>query len=147
MSIAYSALKTEISRVARKGSRAETQTLRKASTQYRSDIAALKRQLQMLEKKIRLLAKSSGGDVSEPAAPTKSTGGAHRFSAKRLAAHRKRLGLSAQALGTLLNVSGQSVYHWERGMSRPRAAQMPAIAALRTLSKKSAAAVLESLGR
>jgi len=38
-----SLLKSEISRIARKEVRAETQTLKKASAQYRSDIAALKR--------------------------------------------------------------------------------------------------------
>lgn len=38
-------LKSEISRIARKEIRAETETLKKASSQYRSDIAALKRRL------------------------------------------------------------------------------------------------------
>ncbi|MDZ4073711.1 MAG: hypothetical protein U1E04_03055 [Hylemonella sp.] len=40
-----SLLKTEISRIARKEIRAETEILKKASAQYRSDIAALKRRL------------------------------------------------------------------------------------------------------
>jgi DNA-binding transcriptional regulator YiaG len=139
-----SVLKAEISRVARKESRIETQALKKASTQYRSDIAALKRQVQMLEKKVRVLAKSAD-QPSVPPEAAQSQNRTYRFNAKRLAAHRQRLGLSAQEMGTLLNVSGQSVYHWEAGKSRPRAAQMPAIAALRTLSKSSAAAVLASL--
>jgi len=137
-------LKTEISRVARKESRAETQALKRASAHYRSDIAALKRQVQMLEKRIRVLSKSAAPASAAPVA-AQSDHRAYRFSAKRLTAHRQRLGLSAQQLGTLLNVSGQSVYHWEAGKSRPRAAQMPAVAALRTLSKNSAAAVLASL--
>ena len=141
-----SLLKSEISRVARKESRAETQALKKASAHYRSDIAALKRLVQMLEKRIRVLSKSAAPASAAPEAAQSDQRG-YRFSAKRLAAHRQRLGLSAQQMGTLLNVSGQSVYHWEAGKSRPRAAQMPAIAALRTLSKNSAAAVLASLQR
>jgi len=33
-------------------------------------------------------------------------------------------------------VSAQSVYHWEAGKSRPRAAQLTAIAAVRKLGKR-----------
>ena len=69
----------------------------------------------------------------------------HRFSAKRLAAHRRRLGLSAADFGRLLGVSAQSIYNWEEGKARPLARHMPAIAGLRTLSKTQAAAHLESL--
>lgn len=50
------ALKADISRVARKEVRAEVQTLRKASSSYRSEIAALKRRTVQLE---RLVAKLS----------------------------------------------------------------------------------------
>ena len=44
-------LKDEIARVARREVRAETQKLKKASTQHRTVIAALKRQLAALEQK------------------------------------------------------------------------------------------------
>src|SRR5687768_14500992 len=56
MSNIQSILKSEISRIARKEVKAETGTLKKSSTQYRSDIAALKRRLAALE---RLLKKQS----------------------------------------------------------------------------------------
>ena len=39
-------------------------------------------------------------------------------------------------MGTLLGVSGQSVYKWEQGKAKPRASQMQAIAAVRKLGKK-----------
>jgi DNA-binding transcriptional regulator YiaG len=68
-----------------------------------------------------------------------------RFSAKGLASHRKRLGLSAHDCGLLLGASGQSVYKWEEGEVRPRAKHMPAIAALRAMGKKEAAARLAQL--
>ena len=68
-----------------------------------------------------------------------------RFSAKGLAAQRRRLGLSAQAFGALIGASGQSVYKWEEGKTRPRAKNLPAIAALRTMGKKEAAARLDAL--
>jgi DNA-binding transcriptional regulator YiaG len=70
-----------------------------------------------------------------------------RFSAKGLAAQRKRLGLSAQAFGALIGASGQSVYKWEEGKTRPRAKHLPVIAALRGIGKKEAAYRLEALER
>ena len=61
-----------------------------------------------------------------------------RFSAKGLASHRKRLGLSAHDCGLLLGASGQSVYKWEEGEVRPRAKHMPAIACAAPMGKKEA---------
>ncbi len=135
-----SALKQEISRVARKEVRAEVQTLKKASTQHRSDIAALKRRIAELE---RLVARLAKGKSKPPAgADSADTPTALRFSAKGLATQRKRLGLSAADAGVILGVSGASVYNWEDGTTRPRASQLPAIAQLRKMGKREAAARL-----
>jgi transcriptional regulator with XRE-family HTH domain len=57
------------------------------------------------------------------------------------------LGLSAAAVATLLGVSGQSIYKWEEGKTRPRASQLPAIAALRKMGKREANARLAALQR
>ena len=137
-------LKEEIARVARKENRGETQKLKKASAQYRSDIAALKRRIQALEQQVKRLGKTTGRKA--PVAQEDDDGGTQlRFSAKGLAAQRRRLGLSAAAVATLLGVSGQSVYKWEDGKTRPRASQIAAIATLRKMSKRQAAARLEEL--
>jgi len=48
------------------------------------------------------------------------------------------LGLSAAQAGAMLGVSGQTIYHWESGKAKPRARQMPAIAAMRKLSNSQA---------
>ncbi|MDO9360668.1 MAG: helix-turn-helix transcriptional regulator [Polaromonas sp.] len=132
-----SVLKDEIARVARKEVRAETQQLKKASAQYRADIAALKRRIASLEKLVNRLGK--GGGKQAAAAVEEETSGGFRFSAGGLLAQRKRLGLSAADAGTLMGVSGQSVYKWEQGKARPRTSQFAAIAALRGMSKKEAA--------
>jgi DNA-binding transcriptional regulator YiaG len=117
-----SLLKSEIARVARKEVRGETVQLKKAVSTYRSEIAQLKR-------------RAGHDDPSQP----------FRFSAKGLASHRKRLGLSAHDCGLLLGASGQSVYKWEEGEVRPRAKHMPAIATLRAMGKKEANARLAEL--
>ena len=137
-----SVLKEEIARVARKEMRTETQQLKKASAHYRSDIAALKRRIAALEKLVSRLGKSAGKKArsTEVAAPSNS----FRFSASGLAAQRKRLGLSAPDAALLLGVSDQSVYKWENGKARPRASQFAAIAALRSMNKKEAAARLSA---
>lgn len=133
-------LKSEISRIARKEVRAETQAFKKASAQYRADIAALKRRIASLESALRKLGKTSL--VSRKAAAEASTPQSLRFRVGGFAALRKKLGLSAAEMGQLLGVSAQSVYHWESGKSKPRAAQLAAIAQVRKLGKREAAARL-----
>jgi DNA-binding transcriptional regulator YiaG len=136
-------LKQEIARVARKEARADTQQLKKASAHYRSDIAALKRRVADLEKLVSGLRKAAA--KTAPVAMTDEPTSSLRFSASGLQAQRKRLGLSASDAGLLLGVSDQSVYKWENGKTRPRASQFASIAALRSLSKKQAAARLSEL--
>jgi DNA-binding transcriptional regulator YiaG len=136
-------LKGEIARIARKEVRAETQEFRKASAQYRTHIAALRRRIEQLERQLKKVGRSSGRAAPAAAAESEEDQGTSlRFSAARLAAQRKKLGLSAADFATLLGVSGQSVYKWEHGEARPRARQLEAIAALRGIGKREAAARL-----
>lgn len=143
-----SILKQEIVRITRKEMRSETRKLKSTSTQYRSEIAAMKRRIQSLEKQIRNLSKRApGGSGASRSDETKNEAAGLRFSAKGFAAQRRRLGLSAADVATILGVSGQSVYKWEDGKARPRASQLPAIAKLRGLGKRKANALLESLSQ
>ena len=134
-------LKSEISRVSRKEVRGETQALKKSISQYRTQIADLKRRMQALEqqvKRVRKVAASASTVEVELEPHTKI-----RFSAKSLIAQRRRLGLSAAAMARLLGVSALSVYKWESGNTRPRAKQIEAIAALRSMGKRDVAQRLE----
>ena len=136
-------LKTEISRIARKEMRSELQQLKSASAQYRSHIASLRRQIKALEQRINKVGKATNGKAARPASADQGGAEVHlRFSAKRLAAQRNRLGLSANSLAALLGVSAQSVYNWETGKSRPRYEQLQAIAAVRKMGKREVAAKL-----
>lgn len=132
-------LKSEITRIARKELRAETEGIRKATTHYRSEIAALKRRLGELERLVAKLAKGAGKPVVDDDAGDAVK---IRYSARSMAAQRKRLGLSAENMGRLIGVSGQTIYGWEAGSSRPRNGQMAAIAAVRKLGRREAAAIL-----
>ncbi len=146
MSNIASALKNEIARVAKRDIRAETQPLKSAAAKHRSGIADLKRRVQALEQQLRRLEKNAGAAVRVPV-EADDTGPPRRFSASRLAAQRRRLGISAQAFGKLVGVSEQSIYNWEQGKVRPRAQQLQAIAATRGLSKRQASERMESLAR
>jgi DNA-binding transcriptional regulator YiaG len=138
-----SILKNEIARVARKEIRGETLGLKKAVATYRAEIAALKRRTQSLEQELRRLSKTSA--KAAPVVADEVSSQRVRFSAKGLAAQRKRLALSVDACGRLVGVTGQAVYNWEAGKARPRDEYMPAIVALRTMGKKEAAARLVAL--
>lgn len=115
-------LKAEISRLAKKEIRSEMQALKKASAQYRSEIAALKRRVATLESQIKKMAQSRD-QTAKPAAET-GEASAFRFRQSGFASLRKKLNLSAGDMAKLLNVSVQTVYHWESVKSRPRTSQL-----------------------
>ena len=143
MSNIASVLKKEISRISRKEIKRETATLKKSSTTYRSEIAALKRRVQELERQVRRV--GWVGERSVPAAASEdSVAPGTRFSARSMASQRTRLGLSAAECGLLIGASAQSVYNWEEGKAHPRAQHLPAIFALRNLGRRQAKEILES---
>jgi transcriptional regulator with XRE-family HTH domain len=100
------------------------------------DIAQLARQLSLLARK---------APVAPVPAPNGSGGKQVRFVAKGLRSHRERLGVSAVELAKLIGVSSQSVYNWEHGVTRPREAQLGALATLRSLGKREVRARLEQI--
>jgi DNA-binding transcriptional regulator YiaG len=138
-----SVMKEEISRLVRKELRRETERLKKASTQYRSDIAALKRRVTALEQVVARFEKQIAKTAAVPVAAEARQGA--RFSAKGLHSQRQRLGLSAADMGTLIGVSPQTIYNWEAGSSRPRQQQVAAIAAVRGMGKREASTRLSEM--
>jgi DNA-binding transcriptional regulator YiaG len=130
-------LKTEISRIAKKETRTQAAVLKKAQATHRAEIADLKRRIASLEAVVRRLAKTSARPNTPPKEEDEPQG--LRFRADGFASLRKKFGLSAVQMAQLLGVSNQSVYHWETGKSKPRAAQLQAIAAVRKLGKKEVA--------
>lgn len=128
------ALKSEMVRIARKEVRTEILALKKSVHQHRSNIAALKRRVADLERRTSAKRAEKLKDETKVTEVPSPTG--LRFRPQGLASHRQRLGLSAQAMGRLLGVSGQSVASWETGKTVPRRSQLPAIAAVRKMGKR-----------
>jgi len=155
-----SALKEEIGRLARKEIRQQTAGTSKTVTQCERDIAALKRQMEDLQRKLSSLRtqdaprqtaskkKSSTKAATKKQAAAAASGSGQqssraRFSAKGLKANRERLGLSADNYGKLVGVSGLSIYNWEQGKARPRESSIAALMTIRGIGKREAAKRLE----
>ncbi len=137
-------LKTEISRISRKEIRKETEALRKASVAQRHAIAALKRQVQDLQRSLGAVAKQAKSRTArESHGPTTPL----RFVAKGLVSLRARLGLSAPELARLLSVSAQTIYNWEQKKTVPGKPQLGVLAELRSLGKREARNRLETLSQ
>ena len=132
MSTFATQLKNEIGRLAKKEARAETASIKKASSQFRADIAALKRRLTQLESQI----KKSPTQSPTPQKVLSESKENLRFRVDGFATLRKKLGLTANEMGALIGVSGQSIYKWEQGKAKPRASQLKAISAARKMGKR-----------
>ena len=157
-----SALKEEIGRLARKEIRQQTAGAAKSAAQMGRDIAALKRQVQDLQRKLspprspdaakkmpskKTAAKKVNEKAAGPASKPAEQSGRARFSAKGLKTDRERLGLSADSYGKLVGVSGLSIYNWEQGKARPRESSIAALMSVRGIGKREAAKRLENVAK
>jgi len=108
----------------------------------RTQLAALKKQVQQLEREVaQLRRKATQSQASQLSLDAQTV----RFSAKGLRSLRKRLNLSAQELGQLVEVSGPTIYSWEGEKTAPRSEQKLVLAGLRTIGKREALARLQAI--
>lgn len=142
-----SILKLEIARLARKEIKGETEALKKAVAASRAEILGLRRRVSELERQVKQVSRSANArqPIHAGSDPADDKDGGLRFRAAGMASNRKRLSLSAADFGLLVGASGQSVYAWEAGKSKPSAASLSAIAALRGLGKREAQGRLAAL--
>ena len=130
------ALRDEITRLAKKEVKGQITALRAASVRYRREIAELKRVTKDLEKRLAHIEQQERRRVKKAPSPKLAEG--TRFSPRGLTSHRAKLGLSAADYGLLTGVSGQMIYKYERGETKPRAAQLAKLVAVRGLGKREA---------
>ncbi|MCB9245337.1 MAG: helix-turn-helix transcriptional regulator [Flavobacteriales bacterium] len=139
-------LREEITRLARKELKKEVDAIKKINAQQRRDLADLKKRNSGLERKVALLESKVLGKITSRKAKEGLDNAKLRFTAKGLKSQRSRLGLSAHDFGRLIDVSGLTIYNWEKGTTRPRAAQLAKLAAVRQMGKKEAKRRLETIG-
>lgn len=133
----------QIRRLAKREAKGQARAARKLTAQHRRDIAALKRQVAALERTVKRLARAETKRLV--AGPVSAGTSTVRFRADGLKSHRARLGFSAADYGRLAGASGLSVYHWERGKTKPRREQVVKLAAVRRLGKREATARLSKM--
>lgn len=139
-------LRDEISRLARKELRSQLQPIAKRGTEQRKAIAALRRQVASLERKVQFLEGRERGRLKAAPKPA-AAAEAVRFSPKWVSADRKRLGLSAREYALLVGVSTLTIYNWEHGKSRPQAKPLAAWAEIRGIGKREALKRLDLLDK
>lgn len=126
------ALKAEVTRLTRKELKLQVEPLRKLVGEQRKLIATLRADVARLQKGIASGdRKAVAVQRAEDAPATRA-----RFSAGGLKKLRTRLGLTRDVFGVLLGVSGQAIYMWENGQSRPRAESVQKIAIARGMTKR-----------
>ena len=139
------ALKSEINRLARKEVKAQVSPLKSASTTYRSEIAELKRTVDGLERRLSFIERQERKRVEKGPSPKLAEGA--RFSTKGLKSHREKVGLSAADYGRLVGLTGQTIYSYEQGKSKPRPAQLAKLVSIRGIGKREAERRLALLER
>lgn len=137
-----SILKDEIIRLTRKEFRQQVEPLKKQILAQRKQLTSLKQEIETLRRGVK--AASKGSRQADPVKKNPNApAAAIRYSAAGLRKLRERLGLSRDAFAPLLGASSQAIYNWEQTDTRPRQEFLEKIAALRGLSKKQVAAIIE----
>jgi DNA-binding XRE family transcriptional regulator len=130
------ALRSEITRLARKEAKAQVGSLKTASAAHRREIADLKRLVGGLARRLSYVERQERKRTQKAPPPALAEGA--RFSATGLRSHRAKLGLSAADYGLFAGLSAQTIYSHERGESRPRPSQLAKLVAVRSLGKREA---------
>ena len=123
--------------------RQQVEPLRKTIAEQRRTIADFRRQIATLTRNQAFLQRQEQRRLAEAPEPSAAQG--VRFSARGVKADRKRAGLSAEDYGRLVGVSAQTIYNWEQGKSKPRAAVLARWATVRAIGKREASRRLELL--
>ena len=133
-------LAQEIARLSKRVLNTSTHVTRRLVARHRRDLAALKRQVADLTRRLALAEKRQPKRIAPPPEVAEKA----RFRAVGVKAHRAKLGLSAAEYAKLVGVSALTIYHWEGGKARPRNKETAARwLAIRGLGKREA---LERLG-
>ena len=131
-------LKSEITRLSKKVMREEVGPLQGLVRAQKKQIANLRKQVDSLEREIKRQSRSRPAAVAIGAEADAEGGSKLRFRHQGMVTLRKRLELSAADFGTLIGVSGATIYNWERKVTSPSGKQLVALAAIRGIGKREA---------
>ena len=140
-----SALKSEISRLARREAKQVVAPVQKASANYRGLIAGLRKQIDALQTEVAALRRAAP-KPENALATAQEPAGRFWITGKGVKALRKRLGLTQAQFGKLAGVSGPTVVKWEGAKGKVPIRLKAAIARLQAIRKMGKKQVAEVLG-
>ena len=138
------ALKSEISRLARKEAKSVVAPVKNASANYRGLIASLRKQIAVLQNEVATL-KRSAPKAEKALAAAQEPQGRFWITGKGVKALCKKLGLTQAQFAKLAGVSVPTVVNWEGSQGKVPIRLKAAIArlqAIRGMGKKQAAEIL-----
>ena len=136
------AVKSEITRLAKKEIRAVCQPLARDVRQLKRTASQLRKVVLALEKVATLWHEQVREQRTVLQASEEEVEAA-RFSPRLIRSLRKRLGLSQRELATVVGVTSASVGFWEQGRTRPAGPNRAALVALRKLGKRDVRRILQ----
>lgn len=138
-------LKDEIKRLARRSTAPQYRPLKKDVAELKRIVIQQRRAIQALQQDNKRLVADLNARIAKLPAVSDKEAQRIRLSPRIIAAQRKRLGLTQDEFGKLLNVSGHSVFLWEHEKAAPRRKVRAAFAAVRTLGRREARQRLEAM--
>ena len=143
MANVMSALKSEITRLARKEAKQVVAPVQRASANYRGLIAGLRKQIDALQNKVAALRRAAP-KAEKALAAAQEPQGRFWITGPGVKALRKRLGLTQAHFGKLAGVSVPTVVKWEGtdGKVNLRKAAAGKLQAIRGMGKKQAAEIV-----
>ena len=140
-----SALKSEISRLARKEAKQVVVPVQRASANYRGLIAGLRKQVDALQKEMAALRRAAP-KAEKVLATAQEPQGRFWITGKGVRAMRKRLGLTQVQFGKLAGISVPTVIKWEGSQGKVEIRRKATMARLQELKGKGKREVAEILG-
>ncbi|MBL7134073.1 MAG: helix-turn-helix domain-containing protein [Phycisphaerae bacterium] len=135
------ALKSEITRLAKKQVRAACRPLAMDVRQLKRTVSALRKTVAALEKLGTDFQVQRTAEQARLGAPAEEVKAA-RLSPTLIKKLRKRLGITQGELATLVGVSHSAVGSWEYGIAKPEGRNREALVALRKLGKREVQGIL-----
>lgn len=145
MSNIMSALKSEISRLARKEAKQVVAPVKKASANYRGLIAGLRKQVVALQNELAAL-KRAAPKAEKVLGAKETPEGRFWITGKGVKALRKRLGLTQARFANLAGVSVPTIVNWEKVEGKVEIRRKATMARLQELKGKGKREVAAMLG-
>lgn len=147
MNTLSNALRAEVIRMARKELKPELKSLRETISQHRSEIAALRREVNSLSSQRSALRPDAATPQETKPAPL--TGRRREtkqpFKPELVREMRSALGITQAQMALLLDASKLSISRWESGKASPRSAQLARINDLLSMGPQKAHKKLNKL--